>query len=358
MTKAISPRYLPFVDGLRGIAILLVVFSHIGLEQIIPGKLGVTLFFFISGYLITSLLLDEKEKTGHILLTHFYLRRFFRLYPALLCMILLGIAATQWFKCSLSIHDITGALFYYSNYYIGWFRSPVADCSRMLDILWSLSVEEHFYVLYPFLFTIFLNQYTRERLRYFIWIVLALCIAAIVFRWQIYLSIEQPEDIAGRIYFSSHTRMDSILWGCLCALIGKYSPQFFQRLQQKTIWFLGCSLVVASLVIPFFWYKQLFQFTTQGLGLLLLLPYLHTNNQLFITRILIHPWLIFIGKISYSLYLFHWIAVKVSSQWFTDYGLQWQLCFWCMVIVLTLSSYYLVELPFVALRKKFGSHMK
>jgi peptidoglycan/LPS O-acetylase OafA/YrhL len=358
MPKETSSRYLPYVDGLRGIAISLVVLSHAGLHQLIPGKLGVTLFFFISGFLITSLLLDEKEKTGHIHLYHFYLRRFFRLYPALLCMIGISIAATVWLKCSLTLHDIIGALFYYSNYYIGWYRLPVEDCSRILDILWSLSVEEHFYLLYPFLFGMLIQNHTREQLRRFIWILLALCITAILFRWQIYTTIKQPEDVAGRIYFSSHTRMDSILWGCLCALISRSNVRFYQQLQQRTVGFIGFVLIIASLLIPSFLYKQLFQFTTQGIGLFLLLPSLQTNGQNLILRALTHPWLIFIGKISYSLYLFHWVAAKVSTQLLTAYGLYWQLCFWSMVIILTLSSYYLVELPFVSLRKKFGSQMK
>jgi peptidoglycan/LPS O-acetylase OafA/YrhL len=358
MAKAIPSRYLPYVDGLRGVAILLVVLSHAGLEKIIPGKLGVTLFFFISGYLITSLLLEEKEKTGHIHLPHFYLRRFFRLYPALLVMILLSVTATTLLQCSLTLHDITGALFYYTNYYIGWFRTPVEDCSRILDILWSLSVEEHFYLLYPFLFSICIQRVDQQQLRRFIIIVLSLCIAALAFRWQIYTSIEGAENIAGRIYFSSHTRMDSILWGCLCALVSKYQATFFQWLQQRTVCIIGCLLVLCSLLIPNFLYKQLFQFTTQGIGIFLILPFLQTNNHTWLVRTLTHPWLIFIGKISYSLYLFHWVAAKITSQWFPSYSLQWQLCFWLMVIILTLSSYYLVEKPFVALRKKFGSQIK
>jgi len=358
MAKETSSRYLPYVDGLRGVAILLVVLSHAGLEAIIPGKLGVTLFFFISGYLITSLLLEEKEKTGQIHLYHFYLRRFFRLYPALLLMILLSVVATLWLACSLTPHDIAGALFYYSNYYIGWYRSPVADCSRILDILWSLSVEEHFYLLYPFMFSLLIQQVNKQQLLRFMIVLLTLCMAALVFRWQIYTSIEGAENISGRIYFSSHTRMDSILWGCLCALICRHYVVFFQWLQQRTVWAIGCLLVLSSLLIPYFLYKQLFQFTTQGIGLLLILPFLQTNEHAWVVRLLTSPWLIFIGKISYSLYLFHWVAAKITSQFFTVYELHWQLCFWLMVIILTLSSYYLIEKPFVALRKRFGSQIK
>jgi peptidoglycan/LPS O-acetylase OafA/YrhL len=358
MAKETTSRYLPYIDGLRGIAILLVVLSHAGLESIIPGKLGVTLFFFISGYLITSLLVEEKEKTGHIQLPHFYLRRFFRLYPALLLMIVVSCAAALWLGCSLNMHDIGGALLYYSNYYIGWFRGPVPDCSRILDILWSLSVEEHFYLLYPFLFSLCMHRIVPTQLIRLILVLLCLCLAALLFRWQIYISIPGKEDIAGRIYFSSHTRMDSILWGCLCALTGKYGGAFFQFIQQKAVWFIGCMLIISSLIIPSFLYKQLFQFTTQGIGLFLVLPFIQTNSQALLVKPLSHHWLIFIGKISYSLYLFHWVAAKISSQLFPSYGLYWQLCFWPMVIILTLSSYYLVEQPFVALRKKFGSQIK
>lgn len=358
MTPQPKSNYLPYIDGCRAIAILFVVLSHAGLEHIIPGKFGVTLFFFISGFLITSLLIQEKKNKGTIQIGNFYLRRFFRLYPALLCMVAISCLTAFFMGCALSIHDITGALFYYTNYYIGWFRQPVPDCSRVLDILWSLSVEEHFYLFYPLFFQLVIATTKAQQVRRFIALLLILCIASILLRWQLYNSYNNTNDIAGRIYFSSHTRMDSILWGCCCAAICYcYRNKILPWLQQPITAIIGCALLLLSVAWPNFLFKQIFQFTIQGIGLLLIIPFLQTNQTSIPQRILSSTPLIFIGKISYSLYLFHWVVSKLANHLFTPYGWQWQLLFWPAVIVLTLSSYYLVEKPFVALRKKFGSHV-
>ena len=110
-------KYIPSIDGMRAIAILIVVASHLLKDGIVPGGLGVTLFFFISGYLITGLLIDEQDRTGVIDIKRFYIRRFLRLAPALLTMV--GLVSVTYFVTfgAASAKEVLAAVFYYMNFY-------------------------------------------------------------------------------------------------------------------------------------------------------------------------------------------------------------------------------------------------
>src|SRR5262245_6279726 len=137
-----SSEYIPSLDGMRAVAILLVVLSHLGLEHIVPGRLGVTLFFFISGFLITRLLIAEASKARAISIGAFYARRFLRLAPALLLM--LAVVALAWtqFVGPVNGPQLLAGIFYMMNYFIifgGLTTMPIG-------ILWSLAVEEHYYL--------------------------------------------------------------------------------------------------------------------------------------------------------------------------------------------------------------------
>lgn len=356
-----TDKYLPYIDGCRGIAIAIVVLSHAGLGNFIPGKFGVTLFFFISGYLITKLLLLELTKKGHIGLKDFYLRRFFRLYPALLSMIIVSMGAAFVMQCFVPLKDILAALFYFTNYYIGWFRDPGTDCARILDIIWSLSVEEHFYFFFPFLFWLFLKKRTPTHSQNFLKLLVSLCFVALLARIQLLMS--HPDNLSfvtGRVYFSTHTRMDSILWGCIAALLlFEVKSDWYQKIlaDQKYL-MLGFFLLFLSVAIRNNAFRETLLFSFQGIGLFLIIPALGFKRRKIPMLFLENRILIFIGRISYSLYLFHWIALKFANSKAEEYSLHWHLIFWPLSILLTLSSYYFIEKPFVALRRRFGSHIR
>lgn len=352
-------EHMSYIDGCRGIAILIVILSHAGLGKVIPGKFGVTFFFFISGFLITKLLLLEIEKKGRIDIGKFYLRRFFRLYPALVSMILVSLLLGSIIQCPVPGKDIASALFYFTNYYVGWIRPVVPDCLRLLDIIWSLSVEEHFYFFFPFLFSIFLSSSNPKALSAFTILLLILSITALAVRYGLYFSnTGDVSAVAGRIYFSSHTRMDSILWGCLSAiwLFGKGSTFFIPFISRKIVFFSGILLLFLSVAIRQELFRQTLLFSFQGIGLALLVPALHIPAYQAIRRIVESGALIFIGKISYSLYLFHWGISKLGNHFFAEHSWQWQLLFWPLTITCALISYHYVEQPFVALRRRFGSN--
>ncbi len=145
-----KPGAIPSLDGLRVLAVLIVVASHSGYGETIPGGLGVTIFFFLSGYLITTLILDEQRRRNRIGVGQFYARRALRLLPplfvtlaiaySLVAMGLLG-GGTSW-------RGLSSQLFYFANYFQIYFADAESQPNGT-GILWSLAVEEHFYILFP-----------------------------------------------------------------------------------------------------------------------------------------------------------------------------------------------------------------
>src|SRR4029077_12459985 len=141
---------IPSLDGLRAISILIVLVSHAGYGTVVPGGLGVTIFFFLSGYLITTLLLDENKRSGRINIGKFYLRRVFRLFPPLLVTLVIAysLVALGLLDGGISWAGVLAQLLYFANYY-GLFFDPGNTTAAGTGILWSLAVEEHFYMVYP-----------------------------------------------------------------------------------------------------------------------------------------------------------------------------------------------------------------
>ena len=203
--------YLASLDGLRGISILMVFVAHIGFEKIVPGGLGVTIFFFISGYLITNLLIDEYHKSGSVDLKLFYSRRLLRLYPPLLLMV--GLFTALQFYLHRPVHggQLFPALFYYENYY--FFFSGHRDTT--VGILWSLAVEEHFYLVFPLIFMLFFS-----RPKWLIYSLIGLIFVPLLLRFDGIHRYGYSTDLADAYcYLMTHTRFDSILFGCLASVI-------------------------------------------------------------------------------------------------------------------------------------------
>ncbi len=138
-------KHMPGLDGLRGIAVLAVVLFHTALTWGTNGYVGVDIFFVLSGYLITRLLLAERRQTGTISLRRFYVRRVLRLYPALavtcVAVLLLGLAAH---RLSVIGPSVVASAFYYANWWLYTGHDMV-----LLDHTWTLSIEEHLYAIWP-----------------------------------------------------------------------------------------------------------------------------------------------------------------------------------------------------------------
>ena len=138
---------IPSLDGLRAVSILIVLVSHAGYGTIVPGGLGVTIFFFLSGYLITTLMLAEHERTGELDVVRFYARRVFRLMPPLIVTlaIVYGLTFAGLVPGGITLAGLASQLLYFANYYQIFF-DPGNTIPGGTEVLWSLAVEEHYYI--------------------------------------------------------------------------------------------------------------------------------------------------------------------------------------------------------------------
>jgi len=348
-------HYLPALDGFRGLAILVVVVSHYGLGHLIPGGFGVTLFFFISGYLITRLLLAESEKDGRIDLKSFYLRRVLRLYPALLFMVALGVGITLLRGCGFQPGQVLSTLFYYRNYYMLYGGPGSFACTRIFDITWSLAIEEHFYLFFPLLF---MALYRRPAL--LSW-VMAISIGAVL-GWRLYIVATEglTELTVYRIYHLTDTRLDAIMFGCLVSVLLHHdrAGRFQQFINQRAVFAGALGLLLFTFVFRDSVFRETWRYSLQGLALSVIVPAtLYGPAYSGLVRLLSQPRLVFIGKLSYSLYLFHWVGVSVAENLIGGERLTvpWLLTAVPLGLLLSLASYYFVEKPTAGLRKRFGS---
>ena len=322
------PLYLPTLDGWRAIAILLVLCNHDGLHRLgrfstawftSHGGYGVDLFFAISGFLICTLLLDEEHRTGAIDRRAFYTRRIFRILPAALSFLLV-VALLRFAGLITAVHlrEWLGALFFFRNVL------PMGPGTWYTDHFWSLSVEEHFYLLLPSLLILW-----RPRRR-----ALLLAITGI-------LILVGGVFLARRfnpILFSDY-KLGSIFLAAAAA-VALREPSIRQLAMRSLQPFLTVAIAIAVMLwVP-------------GLAALLLLPFfflaaivsttLHPSSVL--SKLLESPLLRFIGKRSYSLYLWQQLFLTAHFGPF-DFILQrWPLSILCSFACACLS-YSLIEQP-------------
>ena len=324
-------KYIPAIDGLRAIAILIVLASHFVSEKI-PGGFGVTLFFFISGYLITRLLLAEHAASGSIAVLSFYVRRFRRLAPALIAMVLIVTACYWLLGWKTSGAEVSAALLYYMNYYsiVG------GDTPLPFGPLWSLAIEEHYYLLYPVLLL-----FGLQSKRALLIALIASCIAVLC--WRVALTISGASD--WRIYVGTDTRIDSIIFGAILAVaIDRYGAP-----PVKFLWAVlagSIALILASFLIRSPIFRDTLRYTIQGLALAPILyiamiePRAAEARRLLLER----PIMVWTGKISYSLYLWHFPILVMLKQ--SSLGPQVAVAVALPLSFLTAAaSYYLVEMP-------------
>ncbi len=358
-------RYVPALDGIRALAVLVVILSHFGLDKVVPGGFGVTTFFWISGFLITGQLVGEFQRAGHIDYRKFYIRRFIRLMPAAMVYIIITGEVFRLAGGSLPWSGWLAAVFYGENYYdmfinYDWLSAGVQN---PLTHLWSLAVEEHYYIVWPVALTLLLRR------RIAIPTMLIVCVVILAWRWWIFQSCF-VNDITGpgggicghgvvvqyRNYKMTDARLDSIAWGALIALLAA-SP-WRARLERLVgaYWVQGLALLVllATFAIPGNWFREVWRYSIQGIALCVLVPAVcGTQNPLRV--ILETKPLIYIGRLSYSLYLWHWGAACLADWAYRPYSLPWFGVLLSATIITSMISYYGIEQPMVGWRRRFGS---
>ena len=353
MTKDISSRY-DIIDMLRGVAILLVVIRHIQLripfdellnhipEQLInalfiSGNEGVRIFFVISGFIITMTSLNRYSDLANINAKQFYLFRFARIAPCLIALLLiltvLHFSGVNGYVIN-SKFTYTEALFSALSFHLNWLEGMKGYLPPSWDVLWSLSVEEAFYLAFP----IVCLASRRKELIYLV--LIALIITGPFYR----LSLEGQKVWQAKAYFSC---MDSIAIGCLFAIMSykKVIPKLVTTLFST----IGVIIVLFVLVqkrgtaYPFL--SELYLFKTLlsvGVGLLLISSVRQQLSGWF--RTLLSP-LIFYGKISYEVYLSHVFVVLAGVTLYRHYGSNLSYSLFWLIGMIALSALlgYLVK---------------
>src|SRR5215471_18304083 len=305
-----QPKIIPSLDGIRAISVLLVMLGHSGLEGLAPGGLGVTIFFFLSGYLISTLMLAENERTSGIDILRFYARRILRLMPALFISLAIayGLTYAGWLSGSITTAGMTAQLLYFANYY-GLFFDPGNTVPDGTGILWSLAVEEHFYIFYPLIMILLVGSRLRPRT---IGALLGIgCV--VILAWRIYL-VQLPDFVTNRTYSASDTRIDSIIYGCILGVVmnpmRKLHHADTMSFGQWAILATAAGTLLVTLLYRHTAFRETIRYSLQGLALMPLFYFAvrFSNNQLF--RHLNSRLAIALGTYSYAIYLIHYVVIR------------------------------------------------
>ncbi|MCE5096457.1 acetyltransferase [Staphylococcus devriesei] len=346
-------RYMPGLDGLRAIAVLGIIIYHLNRRWLTGGFIGVDTFFVISGYLITSLLLKEYEEKGIINLRQFWIRRIKRLLPAVVTLLMVVGIATLIFEPQQIVrvkHDILAALFYVSNWwYIAKDVNYFEQFSFMpLKHLWSLAIEEQFYLFFPFVLVILLLTIKKYRnVTLIFWIISLVSLLAMVI-------ISQPNIGYSRVYFGTDTRLQTLLLGVILAFIWppfklKANPPVVLQRAIDGIGIIG----LITLILLFFtvsdssaWIYNGGFYLISGMTLFVIASVVHPTSLL--AKLIGNPVFVYIGQRSYSLYLWHFAVISFIHIHFIDGQIPAYV--YIVDIILTVLfaelSYRYVETPF------------
>lgn len=351
-----SNRYIHSVDGLRAVAVIAVLLYHLGIDWIPGGFLGVDLFFVISGYVITGLILDSIERSGGLDLRAFYLSRIRRLVPALVAMVVLttlfiGVYAPETVRRFLSDlpYVFTGTMNWalvnrQQDYFEAIGRPP------LLQHTWSLAVEAQFYLVWP-LVLLFVLRYFGKRNISFVALAIALASGTALFLYSVQIDIK--EAAVSHVYFGTDTHSIGLFLGS--ALAVSWKPQNLTREITKraqdfidligVFGFLG--LLSAFLFInesdPTL-YRIAFPLTAI-FGCATLISVIHPASRF--APILSTKPALWIGERSYGIYLWHWIVFQLTRPSIDLVGDDWALYSLRVLIVFALAdiSYRYIETP-------------
>jgi peptidoglycan/LPS O-acetylase OafA/YrhL len=329
--------YLPGLDGMRAIAVVAVMIYHANPDWLKGGFLGVEVFFVISGYLITLLLISEKARTKTVDITSFWVRRARRLLPALFTLLIMLIIWTSLFERAALGKlrgDVIAAFFYVSNWYQIWTGAGYTEANDFAPLrhLWSLAVEEQFYLLWPLVMVFFLRGGINKVSGASRWLFLAAVGVTLVTAVLYHPGpVGTPEitpqaywDIFGReiskadfLYLSTPTRASGLLLGAAFAMIWRPVAVMRGNLRDKGL-LLDIGAILGAIVLAFLMWNMgfigpdgtdpyLFRggFFVADLATLAVIAAV-THQRAFTSRALSSPVLLWIGTRSYGLYLYHW----------------------------------------------------
>ena len=349
----------PWLDGVRGLALLAVLFTHFHI--ITGGAIAMDVFFVLSGFLITTMLAEEYQRNGSISLKNFYMRRILRLFPAFAVLLLVFAIATILWTPPEHRADRWMEMVAAGCYIMNWHHYHGIQPS-MLGHTWSLSLEEQFYLLWPILLvTLLWFKVSKKRI---LWIIVTGIVLSCL--WRAWLHNEH-RVLGGeridrmRLYIGLDTRADALLMGCLIGLL--FTWGMLPRSERIIAWLKPLSLAALG-VVAFCFFKRDHCSSQYYDGLYTVLAF---AIAILFVRMLVAPsplcravleWRPFLiaGKISYGAYLFH---IPLLA-WLESPDMGWNdlnnvALLFAASIAAGCASHYLVERPFLRLKDRFNA---
>jgi peptidoglycan/LPS O-acetylase OafA/YrhL len=343
------------LDGVRAIAVLLVILFHLSPGAVVGGFIGVDLFFVVSGFLITSLLLRERARTGRIALGAFWRRRARRLLPALAVLLLVCCTAAFVMGGDLLVglrQQVLGAVTFSSNWLFLAASSDYFDSStpELFRNLWSLAVEEQFYLVWPLLLVLVLVRIPR-------WLRIAF-VSLLAVGSAVWMAVLYSADTATRVYYGTDTHFFGLAIGAVLAFVAVNWPTRaleWPRWQRTVLGLVGPIALVGILVIAAVMNENAAVTFQGGLAVVSLLSVVVIATLLvpgtLLGRVLDWAPLRWIGERSYGLYLWHWpvflLVIAGLPTWIHEGWQGWALGGIALAITVAAAalSYVLVEQP-------------
>jgi peptidoglycan/LPS O-acetylase OafA/YrhL len=363
---------MPYLDGLRGVTIILVLWFHAG-GLFRGGFIGVDIFFVLSGFLITSLLIKEYDENQRIYLGRFYMRRALRLLPALVVMLAAWGAFCLFFgeDTYKTWRDI-GIVFFYAG---NWARAYDLHLSHTLGHTWSLAIEEQFYILWPLIFIVL--RYLGCSMRTLLFLTLgAAVVSTAVGGWWYYTGMAALDkaqlssfgyraarsQIVMRLYNGLDTHSSGLLVGCALAFfMSGYKPAIQARAKGIHAASLAAAVVLIIIAFTAKWSSGLMfagGYLVVAIASAIIIASLCITENNPIRKVLEHKWIVYLGRISYGLYLWHYPIYYVVDIYLNTFNspIRWPVKLTvgtAVALGVTYLSFRFIETPILSLKSHF-----
>ena len=340
-------RHLPALDGIRALAVFVVILYHSGVVPRVPGDLGVTAFFVLSGFLITWLLEKEYDRTGTVSLKEFYIRRTLRIFPAYYVFIFLSLAADAVLGHFWSKGLLASAFSYTVNYYNAFMGHPPTTVAHA----WSLAVEEQFYLLWPIAFLALARRGSSSlRQKALASVIL------VVMMWRSALFLFANATPA-YVYNAFDARADVLAVGCFMAVARNGSTyQKFERLIRSSAWLplVTLALIWCSRELGTARYHYTVGMTVDAVLLAIFIIQMLRLSESTGWKWLNASAIRWLGVISYPCYLWHGWGLALGLHLFDPRGHKWAafLAGYLATIAVSAGSYYVIEQPFLSIKER------
>ncbi|AHI55788.1 acyltransferase family protein [Listeria ivanovii] len=321
-TTRYSRKYVPSIDGLRALAVIAVISYHLNFSWAKGGFIGVDIFFVLSGYLITNILLTQWEKTQTLQLKQFWLRRFRRLIPAVYIMIVVVVIYSVLFHPEILKNlrgDAIASFFYVSNWWFIFHNVSYFDSFGLpspLKNLWSLAIEEQFYLIWPAFLLVFLRWVKNPKL--LLKIVIGLGLLSAIWMTILY----DPGTDPSRVYYGTDTRAFDLLAGCALAFVwpfNRLSPVVPKK--SKAVLNIAGTLSILLFLVFTAFVSEYQPFLYRGgllfvaiIGVTMIATISHPAS--YLSKIFSFKPLRWIGTRSYGIYLWHYPIITLTTPVF------------------------------------------